>query len=609
MPKILKIVTVNLLLLYCLNLKSQVAQTAAIDYNVTVKFQSDTQINFDLNIHINPRDTIKLFFKNHYVDGFKSQNRDLKLIISDSLYGKTIKAYTINRKKTTDLYLKYELKIPDSIKSRNFLLESDQLLLLPDFDYLPNVLPANERVVYRLDIQGNDKYAYSNDDYKSDPYKLPYILSGNFKIKSESRIRSFIPNDIPYDEKRYLSILKTVLSAYDYFSRIYGSPDDKKAFDVFFLNRSGGHSFSSGLILYQNYLQGSQKLNNKLKLLIAHEVAHYWWGNSIETNQSSLFEGISEYSALLYMEDVEQYEIKDSYADKNFQLEMHPIAKVKFDTITPYHFQNDLYRTFSYVKLPILLRALGSRIGKDNLTQELKNLFVKYRSLGRMVTYSDFIDSFKTYGANGDLENEILGIETKWTDYYIKSVNDNVVTYGIEGLHKKDRIAVALTNDRNEIIQDTISFDKNNELIKKYDFTVNRIQIDPAFQTSQETAINDCYNVKMLNTSTSKYGKIYEGKYYTLADSLTTFLFYNDLTLQTFVTGKELQSKLLNIANSTRKIKVKGLFMFMDKKNNKLKIKVAFATSSKQNLLGFMEFSYIEKDNAVYLTAIDRINL
>jgi hypothetical protein len=606
MPKVFAAI---LSLFACLTLQSQVDRASGIEYDTTIEFQDANRINFDLDIEFPAKGKIALFFKNRYAVDFKSQDPDLKLIVTDSAFGKKVSAHFSHPKNITNLHLNYSLKIPDSVKSRNFLFEPNQLLLLPDFDYLPHVLHDVSKVTYKFNLKGNQRHAYIDGDFKSVSAKIPYVLSGNFKIKGENRITSFIPNGLAYNEARYLSILKIVNASYEFFSKTYGIPNDKKEFKVFFLNRSGGHGFSSGLILDQVYLSGSDKLNNKLKLLIAHEVAHYWWGNTIETNQSSLFEGLAEYSATLFMQDVGHFEIRHIYADKNFQLEINPIAKIQFDTIDAYDFQNNLYRAFSYLKLPIILRALESKIGKENLTSGLKSVFLKYKSSGELLSYSDFIEVFKIYGADDLLRSEIIETTKNWTDYYIKSVTDKVVVYGVTGWHDTSPISVALTSGDNKTIYDSIDFGEKNEVIKKYDFEISSIKIDPEFLTSQLTTLNDTYNSKRTDATGSKYEKIYEDKYYLLADKLTAFLFYGGLAPGTFASGSELQSKLAQMSETTRKITLNGWLMYVDKKKNKLKIKISFATPTQQNSLGFIDFSYTEKDNAVYLTAIDRIKL
>lgn len=580
------------------------------EHNVKLEVNGSNNIELISNIKSKENiDTLKLFVKNNSTVGFKIlYPLNLKIKISDSLFGKKIFIFS---NKETEIFkqvsLSYILKIPDDIKTRNFFSDDNQLYLLPDLEYIPFIL-NNDNIQYNFSIKRNNKFSYIDEDFKIEKTKLPYVLMGNFYLKNVNKIETLIPKNIKYDDDKLLSILKIVDSSYNFFSKIYGIPNKKEKFKVFFLNRSGGHAHTSGLILDQKYLIDDSKLSNRTKLLISHEVAHYWWGINVDSSQSSLFEGLSEYSALLYMEEIEKVNIKDFYVDKSIQLELNPLDKIKFDTITPYN--DNFYRTFSYSKLPLILIEIENEIGREKMLIKLKNLFFKFNSINKKISYDDFIRNFEIPNVENELMANLLGLDEFWKDYYIKSVNDSIVTYGVESLSNKENILVHLTNFDNKIIADTISFDnKINEVVRSYNFKVKRVEIDPNFINSQINILNDVFDSNNVNTSNSKIGKIYEGEYYNLADKVVKYLFYDQIDINTFVLNDELQSKLKEIANSTRKIKVNGFLLFIDKKKNNMKIKINFSSSTKKSISGYLEFTYIETIDGVYLKSINRIKL
>lgn len=580
------------------------------EHNVKLEVNCSNNIELISNIKSKENiDTLKLFVKNNSTVGFKIlYPLNLKIKISDSLFGKKILIFS---NKESEIFkqvsLSYILKIPDDIKTRNFFSDDNQLYLLPDLEYIPSIL-NNDNIQYNFSIKRNNKFSYIDEDFKIEKTKLPYVLMGNFYLKNVNKIETLIPKNINYDDDKLLSILKIVDSSYNFFSKIYGIPNKKEKFKVFFLNRSGGHAHTSGLILDQKYLIDDSKLSNRTKLLISHEVAHYWWGINVDSSQSSLFEGLSEYSALLYMEEIEKVNIKDFYVDKSIQLELNPLDKIKFDTITPYN--DNFYRTFSYSKLPLILIEIENEIGREKMLIKLKNLFFKFNSINKKISYEDFIRNFEIPNVENELMANLLGLDEFWKDYYIKSVNDSVVTYGVESLSNKENILVHLTNFDNKIIADTISFDnKINEVVRSYNFKVKRVEIDPNFINSQINILNDVFDSNNVNTSNSKIGKIYEGEYYILADRVVKYLFYDQIDINTFVLNDELQSKLKEIANSTRKIKVNGFLLFIDKKKNNMKIKINFSSSTKKSISGYLEFTYVETMDSVYLKSINRIKL
>lgn len=598
------IVTLFFLKIYAQDAKCNLQYNIVFDTNDSYNVKFISEIKSKQNI-----DTLKLFVNNNSTVEFKIlYPLNLNIKISDSLFGKKILIFS---NKESEIFkqvsLSYILKIPDDIKTRNFFSDDNQLYLLPDLEYIPSIL-NNDNIQYNFSIKKNNKFSYIDEDFKIEKTKIPYVLMGNFYLKNVNKIETLIPKNINYDDDKLLSILKIVDSSYKFFSKIYGIPNKKEKFKVFFLNRSGGHAHTSGLILDQKYLIDDSKLSNRTKLLISHEVAHYWWGINVDSFQSSLFEGLSEYSALLYMEEIEKVNIKDFYVDKNIQLELNPLDKIKFDTITPYN--DNFYRTFSYSKLPLIFIEIENEIGREKMLIKLKNLFFKFNSINKKISYDDFIRNFEMPNVENELMANLLGLDEFWKDYYIKSVNDSVVTYGVESLSNKENILVHLTNLDNKIIADTISFDnKINEVVRSYNFKVKRVEIDPNFINSQINILNDVFDSNNVNTSNSKIGKIYESEYYILADRVVKYLFYDQIDINTFVLNDELQSKLKEIANSTRKIKVNGFLLFIDKKKNNMKIKVNFSSSTKKSISGYLEFTYIETIDGVYLKSINRIKL
>jgi hypothetical protein len=88
---------------------------------------------------------------------------------------------------------------------------------------------------------------------------------------------------------------------------------------------------------------------------------------------------------------------------------------------------------------------------------------------------------------------------------------------------------------------------------------------------------------------------------------LIEYLFYKNVSLDTInIKNQELLDK---ITSSTRKIKLKGFLLFVDQKKDKMKIFIDFESTNKQNNIGYISLSYIEKNEKIYLSSFDKIKL
>lgn len=579
------------------------------DKNEIVSYDSHFIINDGINIET------KLSLqenKNHKIDLFlKGLYSNLKIKDEKLDYKINNQKIVINSKNNSaikDISMTYKISATDSTKSRNFYYDTNQFFLLPDAIYLPKFEKENLITKYKTTIDCKMDYSYIDDFYLKDDENIPYIILGNFNIIKEQKIIGYVPRDVKYDSKRLQSIFEVITSSYNYFTKTFGKPKFQESFKVFFLKRTGGHGYSSGIILNQEYLKSNDtSLNERFKFLIAHEVAHLWWGNNVKIT-SGLGEGLAEYSAASYMQDIENYDVKNIFSNKNMQLEFSPLEKIRFDTITPYNFSNKIYKTFSYIKLPVILRELEYKIGKNEFSKKLSILYAKCNNQNIVVNYEFFNKIFDSYG--NELKSDIFGETKKWADYYIKNVLNNNIVYGVKNLTSFEKLPVRIISEDNKVFTDTIEFDESKtEISKNYDYKIKKVILDPNFLLNQETSINDVYDFHMLNTSSSKYGKIFDEKFYKFSDKLIEYLFYKTDYQEFIANNAETKELISNLANSTRKIKIHGFLLSVEEKNKKIKIYTNFESSDNYSILGYITFSYVEKEGKIYLDSIDKIKL
>ncbi len=149
--------------------------------------------------------------------------------------------------------------------------------------------------------------------------------------------------------------------------------------------------------------------------VVAHEVAHQWWGNQLKAanveGAGLITESLAWYSAMGVMED--QYGAE--YLDRllNFLREEYETPRTR--AALPLLQANDWYQ--NYRKGPFAMYTLSRYIGRDRVNGALRNLLVKHRP-GR-VPYATSIDLYRelkavTPDTLQDLLHDLFRVNTFW---------------------------------------------------------------------------------------------------------------------------------------------------------------------------------------------------
>ncbi len=156
------------------------------------------------------------------------------------------------------------------------------------------------------------------------------------------------------------------------------------------LERQFAHSYARpGLIALEHGIEPGERLLG----LIAHEAAHLWWFNSIDTQSRHNFlnEAFAEY--LSWMELGHVFGM-DTYQERIDQAREATRDAPGFDEWTPAH-----NRILSYTKGPLLLHELRGRIGDKNFDRFLQNLLRT-----RAGTLEAMIDSLETVAGKDEAQ-------------------------------------------------------------------------------------------------------------------------------------------------------------------------------------------------------------
>jgi aminopeptidase N len=211
--------------------------------------------------------------------------------------------------------------------------------------------------------------------------KIMVIGVSRFSVAQSGRLRDVSIESWVYPqnaEEGYFdySPAADILRFYDSFIGEY--PYEKLA-NVQSKTRYGGMENASNIFYYEGSVKGNQSMNR----LLAHEIAHQWFGNSV-TEQSWhhawLSEGITSYFTHVYVEYVDGVDKKRNglKSDRQkiiayYKTNPHPIV---YTTVTDY---SKMLNTNTYAKGSWVLNMLRKKLGDDDFFDGMRNYYRRYR--------------------------------------------------------------------------------------------------------------------------------------------------------------------------------------------------------------------------------------
>lgn len=213
------------------------------------------------------------------------------------------------------------------------------------------------------------------------PSKVMVIGVANFAIdtpvvKSKTTISSWVyPQDSSGGFKEYAKAVDIL----EYFEEKIAPYPYSKLANVQSTTRYGGMENASCIF----YHEESAKGDGSSERLIAHEIAHQWFGNTAtESDWSDLWlsEGFATYLTSVY--------VQDTYGEEEFQKEMKRNAAVVFgyfrkekraivDTLE--HDPNNLLNPNAYQKAAWILHMIRDSIGDDAFFSAVRDYYESYK--------------------------------------------------------------------------------------------------------------------------------------------------------------------------------------------------------------------------------------
>lgn len=167
-------------------------------------------------------------------------------------------------------------------------------------------------------------------------------------------------------------ILEKAASMLNYFNCSLGTYPYKQ-FSMAFVPMKGFHGmeYSGMIFLSEDYLKRGG-LDQSGEMLLAHEIAHQWWYGVVGNDQLKepwLDEGLANWSAYKYLEDVEQVKVNITELKEGVSL-----ARELRDMYS----KQDYYRT-AYSGGEAFWFGLEKELGKEKVNKALRRYLATYR--------------------------------------------------------------------------------------------------------------------------------------------------------------------------------------------------------------------------------------
>ena len=213
------------------------------------------------------------------------------------------------------------------------------------------------------------------------PTKVMVIGVARFAVNAAGYINHIPVTTWVYRQDRDdgFSDYKIAVDVLDYFYNKIGSYPYEKLANVQSKTRYGGMENAGNIFYYENSVNGKQDQEK----LIAHEIAHQWFGNSaseLNWHHIWLSEGFATYLTDLYLEDIRGREvfIENLKTERKrvinyYKKNAAPIVNVKINDY------NELLNPNSYQKGAWVLHMLRKKVGDELFWEGIKSYYEKYK--------------------------------------------------------------------------------------------------------------------------------------------------------------------------------------------------------------------------------------
>jgi len=274
--------------------------------------------------------------------------------------------------------------------------------------------------------------------------KVMVFAAADFKIKEFGNIK-LSKRSIPISSWIYeqspnegFDDYKCAIQVTKFYDSLIGPYSYEKLANVQSKTRFGGMENAGNIFYYEASVDGKKGVEN----LVAHEVAHQWFGNSVSEQEWSdiwLSEGFATYLTDVYLE----YKYGKKRLKERMKMERNKVIRfnkynAKPIVYTEQHRLMNLLNPNSYEKGAWVLHMLRQQTGDQDFFKILRIFYKKYRNAN--ATTSNFIDI-----VNEITQKDYHSFFEQWLKY--AGVPKLKMTYQIDENNNKLIIDVTQLND------------------------------------------------------------------------------------------------------------------------------------------------------------------
>lgn len=268
------------------------------------------------------------------------------------------------------------------------------------------------------------------------------FASGNYQ--TQSRVENGITISAHYHpshNKNIEKLLDTAARSLAYYQNEFGPYPYPSLNLVEIPNRGFGRAYP-GLIYISEHVGYKENLNSKnnkddFSYLIAHEIAHQWWGHQLAAAKTEgevfLIESLADYSALIVMKEIYGESYVDSFMAKANQKYLQGRAQDLLGEVPLYRLLGQRY--LRYQKGPIVLNAIRHKMGEKALNKSLKSLLSNKGNIqADYATTLDFISEIKTN--SNESQHDLFEQWLTLIQVYDLKISNSNVELGRNGKYK-----------------------------------------------------------------------------------------------------------------------------------------------------------------------------